>query len=309
MLLRPPIVVLMAFALGLLCVCPMSAEDTSTSPGAFHVTPVEGPSWRTRLKVPFDDSAMGRMGMVSGDSPVHPAQPWGSSSVLESLDKPSLLNGADLYRLSCQSCHNVGGSGLPSEIRSLIDPVRATSVALLREQMKRRGAELTDTAIQEMATQAKSSLLDRLKNGGDRMPPFRHLQPLEVDVLLSYLGDLAGLPKPSGTTKTIAEPAFRIGEMVVKGNCFICHDATGPGSDAMATAPGLIPSLASFPEQKSVVAFVRKAREGMPAPGAVGRGRMPVFSYLTEQELVATYFYLAAYPPRGEGVASPVPSH
>jgi mono/diheme cytochrome c family protein len=310
MLGRPLILGTMAVALGLLGVSPTLAQDTSTGPGAFHVTPVEGPSWRTLLKVPFDQSAMGRMGMASGDASGHPPQAWGSSSILESLDKPTSLNGADLYRLNCQSCHNVGGSGSPPEIRSLVDPVRATSVAIIREQLKRRGAEVSDSAVQEMASQAKTSLLERLKNGGERMPPFRHLQPAEVDVLLSYLGDLAGLPKAPGAPKTVAEPVLRIGEEVVKGNCFICHDAVGPGSDAMASVPQLIPSLASFPEQKSVVAFVRKAREGAPVPGSVGKnGRMPVFSYLTGSELAAAYFYLAAYPPRGAALPSPSPAH
>jgi mono/diheme cytochrome c family protein len=281
----------------------LHAQEGAKGGSPFQVTPVEGPSWRTRLKVPFSESAMGRMGMVAGASAGQTPQ----SALAESLDRPSVLTGADLYRLNCQSCHNVGGSGSPPEIRSLVDPVRATSPEVIREQLKRRGADVSEAAVQEMASQARNSLLDRLKNGGERMPPFRQLQPLEVDVLVSYLDDLAGVPKPAGPQKTVAEPALRIGEHVVKGNCFICHDATGPGSDAMATTPELIPSLASFPEQKSVVAFARKVREGAPAPGNVGRlGRMPVFPYLTEKELAAAYMYLTAYPPRS---AATPPAH
>lgn len=297
--------VTLAVAAGLLSISAnLSVAETPTDLGIVPVTPIEGPSWRNLLKLPYEQSAMGRMGLTSGPSgPERP--PWGVSSTPERLDKPFVLNGADLYRLSCQSCHNVGGSGSPPEIRSLIDPVRATSAAITREQLKRRGAELSEAAIDEMARQARASLLDRLKNGGERMPGFRHLQPIEIEVLLSYLGELSGVAEPRAVQRMVNEPLLRVGEQVVKGNCYICHDAIGPGSDAMVSSPQLIPSLISFPEQKSVLAFVHKVREGAPAPGAIGRtGRMPVFSYLTEQEVAAAYIYLVACPPRG----APAPS-
>jgi hypothetical protein len=31
--------------------------------------------------------------------------------------------------------------------------------------------------------------------------------------------------------------------------------------------------------------------------GMMGRSRMPVFGYLTEQEVLAAYLYLSRYPP------------
>jgi mono/diheme cytochrome c family protein len=290
-------------ALGLVP-CPSRASDAKAPPAVVHITAVEGVSWRNRLKVPFEQSAMGRMGIVS--SGPGPTVPVGTTP--ESLEEPFVLSGSDLYRLNCQSCHNVGGSGSPPEIRSLIDPVRATSVEITREQLKRRGAELTEAAIQQMADQAKASLMDRLSNGGERMPPFRHLESSEVEALLSYLRELAGVTQPRGTPLTVTEPVARVGEQVVKGNCFICHDATGPGSDAMVSVPQLIPSLASFPEQKSASSFALKVRVGAPAPGTLGRtGRMPVFSYLTDQEVKAAYIYLVEYPPH-EGPHHPAAS-
>jgi hypothetical protein len=67
----------------------------------------------------------------------------------------------------------------------------------------------------------------------------------------------------------------------------------------MASSPGLVPSIGSFPEQNSVLSVVRKVREGAPAAGAMGlRGKMPVFSYLTAAEIKAAYLYLTIYPPR-----------
>jgi mono/diheme cytochrome c family protein len=295
--------------LGLLSGAGLAAEPPADR-ASFHITPVEGPSWRSHLNLPFDQSAMGRMGVTSGPLPSRAVNPWGHSALPESLDRPFVLTGADLYRLNCQSCHNVGGSGSPPEIRSLIDPVRATSFEVTKEQLQRRGAELSESAIREMAAQARASLLDRFQNGGERMPSFRHLDSTEVDVLLSYLRGLAALPESPGAPKTVSEPFLRVGEHVVKGTCYICHDSTGPGSDAMATTPQLIPSLASFPEQKSVAAFVRKVKEGAPAPGTLGKtGRMPVFSYLTDEEVTAAYLYLVAYPPRPGGAPGTTSPH
>jgi mono/diheme cytochrome c family protein len=201
--------------------------------------------------------------------------------------------------MNCQSCHNVGGIGSPPEIRSLIDPVRATSAALVRTQMARGGQRPDDATVTQMTAQAEASLRARLEKGGEKMPPFPHLRAAEVEALLSYLRSLAGMPGASARQARITEPVVRVGELLVKGTCFICHDATGPGSGATSSAPELIPSLASFLEQKSVAAVVHKVREGAPVPGMIGgRGEMPVFSYFTSEEVSAAYIYLMTYPPR-----------
>jgi hypothetical protein len=55
--------------------------------------------------------------------------------------------------------------------------------------------------------------------------------------------------------------------------------------------------------QKNVVQFVTKVHNGSPVPlsagGVMSRGRMPVFSYLSEGEIAAVYGYLISYPPKG----------
>ena len=111
------------------------------------------------------------------------------------------------------------------------------------------------------------------------------------------------LSQPRCASPKLAEAMSFLGELLAKGTCRICHDATGPGRDALASTPGLIPSLASLPEQNPVMSVIRKVREGAPAPGLPGsRGEMPVFSYLTADEVTATYFYLLIYPPRESSV-------
>jgi mono/diheme cytochrome c family protein len=266
---------------------------------AYNVTPVEGPSWLKRLGLSHRGSSMGQMGQMGAIPSSTAASAWGRSSFPESLERPFTLSGADLYRLDCQACHNVGGIGLPPEIRSLIDPVRATSPAVIREQMAKRGVTLGAAQLKQMASQAEAALRERLQKGGEKMPAFRHLEGVEVEALLNYLKSLAGVPGANEKQMRITEPAVRVGEHVVKGTCLICHDATGPGRDAIAATPGLVPSLASFLEQDPVATVVRKAREGAPAPGMIGkRGEMPVLSYLTPEELDAAYLYLVVYPPR-----------
>jgi hypothetical protein len=60
----------------------------------------------------------------------------------------------------------------------------------------------------------------------------------------------------------------------------------------------VVPSLASFPEQKSVDDVVRKVLEGGTGMmDMMGAARMPAFAYLTQPE-AAAYLYLATYPPR-----------
>jgi mono/diheme cytochrome c family protein len=283
--------------------CPTLHAAAVGEPSAdVDVTPVEGPSLLTRLRLSRQQSALGNMAAIGVRPSSDTSSAWGTSSVPESLRRPFTLSGADLYRLNCQSCHNVEGIGLPPEIRSLIDPVRATSPLVIKEQMAKRGLTLDPATIKQMTSQAEASLRERLQKGGERMPAFRHLNGAEVEALLAYLQSLAGVPGAKAKQRQITEPVVRVGEHLVKGTCFICHDATGPGKDAMPQSPDLVPSLASFLDQEPVSVVVRKVIAGAPAPGPsmMGkRGDMPVFSYLTREEVTAAYIYLTAYPPRG----------
>jgi mono/diheme cytochrome c family protein len=93
-----------------------------------------------------------------------------------------------------------------------------------------------------------------------------------------------------------------VGELLVKGTCHVCHDATQSNQRPTTVLNGVIPSLASLPRDKTFADFVHKVRAGAPVllseGGVMSRGRMPVFDYLTDAEVASAYSYLMTYPPR-----------
>jgi mono/diheme cytochrome c family protein len=295
-----------------------------------EVTPVRGRSWIQHLGVELDDTHMGKMG-GEGPPPATRREPMPSldnresslhgfihrffsflgvddKAAGETLNAPFTLVGQDLYRLNCQSCHGPDGRGAPPEINSLLDPVRATSPALLEARQREQGRRLPPGMAQQLAADAEKTLHDRLANGGKKMPAFPHLAGEEVVALVDYLKSLVGVPAAERSSLKVTESVARVGEHLVKGTCHICHPATGPGaSHMMMYMRGVIPSLASMPEQMSPSAVLGKVREGgmMHGGGMMGRGgmmarmsRMPVFRYLTDEEVVAAYLYLSKYPPQ-----------
>lgn len=276
-----------------------AASSAVASDVALNVTPVNGPSWLKHLNLLFEQTAMGRAGQL-GPVPVVPVVP--KTSDREVLSRGFFLTGADLYRLNCQSCHRSSGTGVAPEILTLIDPVRATSPTWTENLMAKRGITMDPAILRQMASQAESSLRQRINDGGEKMPAFvDHLQEKDVDALVTYLDVLAG--NPAGAKQiAVRKSMVGVGEQLVKGTCLICHDATGQPIDARAMTRGVIPSLDSFVQQRTLQEVIRKVREGAASDPerASGRGRMPVFSYLSEQEVTAAYVYLLLYPP-GDG--------
>jgi mono/diheme cytochrome c family protein len=268
----------------------------------FRITPVSGPSWLNRLKISFDRTSMGRMGQNTPPPSVRYEPKWNQLAGSEDLNERFVLSGSDLYRLDCESCHQPDGRGSPPEIHSLIEPVQATSAPFMEQRMKAVGRPITAAMAREMAASGEAAIRTRLLKGGEKMPAFDHLQGAEVDALLAFLRELAGVPGAASQQIRIAESYTRVGEHLVKGTCHICHAATGPGTNPEALLSNELPSLASFPREKTIFFVMQKVRQG--APVAVGPlhevsgGRMPVFSYLTDDEVAAAYLYLIIYPPR-----------
>jgi mono/diheme cytochrome c family protein len=262
-----------------------------------RITPVEGDSWLRHLGIPFIASNMGRVGLWGPPPSSASDQP----SSREGPEGDFILSGADLYRLNCRSCHKPDGAGVPPEINSLIGPVQATSPVMIRMQMKQRGIELDAKTVHTLVSQAQAALRARLENGGERMPPFRRLAPEEVDALLAYLEELAGVPGAERKQIWLSEPAARVGEHLIKGTCHICHEATGPGLAIGVGMPEGIPSLASLSRDRLRSEVIRKVRVGLSKPMPMmtsDRGEMPIFSELEPAEVAAAYAYLASYPPR-----------
>jgi Cytochrome C oxidase, cbb3-type, subunit III len=121
--------------------------------GDISVTAVTGESWIRHLHKSFGDTSMGRTWNL-GPAPADPAKDVTSWQ----LDLPAsfpapviTLHGSDLYRMTCQGCHKESGQGAPPEINSVIDPVRATSVAVTTARMKASGREMSPAEIAAMA--------------------------------------------------------------------------------------------------------------------------------------------------------------
>jgi mono/diheme cytochrome c family protein len=162
----------------------------------------------------------------------------------------------------------------------------------------------------QLAQQAQEALLDRLHNGGKSMPPFSQLNEAEVRSILAYLRQLAGFPGAENEQIAVSESPVRVGELIVKSTCHICHSAAGPNPSPEQLLNGSIPPLETLTTRKNQSGLVEKVTEGAPVlmgkPPMLFRGRMPVFHYLTSDEAADVYLYLTAYPPSGFSIVEPV---
>ncbi len=279
------------FCAGLLLLSYLAVGWKETGTPRSPITPVEGPSWLKHLGLRVSQTQLGQMG---GDHSI-PATPRHEPRDLKSF---FTLAGADLYRMNCRACHGPQGTGAPPEINSLIGPVQAMSPALIRQRMKARGVDLAPSMVRSMAAQAETSIRQRLLKGGEKMPAFAYLRDDEVNALLAYLEKLANVPESPRPEPLVQESAGRVGQNVVKGTCHICHNATGPGGGHMAMMRGIIPSLASFPQEQSLADVIRQVHYGSGMMmRMMGGDRMPALPYLTDEEIAAAYFYLQKYPP------------
>src|SRR5882762_6390767 len=265
------------------------------------VTGVAGRSWLNQLNRNFEVTSMGKTGRLGpAPAPADESSRW-QMGLSTSATAAVSLRGADLYRLNCQSCHGETGQGAPPEINSVINPVRATSVATVVERMKATGMNMSHADALKMAEQSKDALLKRLHNGGQDMPAFPHLDDAEVRALVAYLKQLSGLPGAEREQTSVKESPMRVGEHVVKSTCHICHAAYGANPSPQQIAEGAIPPLSALTSRVTLPQFVRKVTAGAPIvmgqPATACRGRMPVFFYLSQDEAADVYLYLTLYPP------------
>ncbi|HEX7421471.1 MAG TPA: cytochrome c [Thermoanaerobaculia bacterium] len=264
------------------------------------ITPVQGLSNLERLGLSMDSSGMGRTGQW-GPAPTGDPLPLASVTYSGNVAGPTTLSGADLYRLDCQPCHQADGGGAPPEINAIIGPVQATSAVVMFERMKTMGRPITPAFAVQLANGSRKDLMDRLKNGGKKMPSFGHLKDGEIRALTAYLELLAGVPGAAERQSVVTEPGLRVGELLVKGTCHICHNATGPWPDPEELLQGAVPPLGLLAKERAINDVIRKVRHGTPVVMGRARvsyrGRMPVFEYLKDDEVSAAYMYLLIYPP------------
>ena len=268
------------------------------------VTPTRGESWISHLHKRFSETSMGKT-WHSGPAAQMPGE---DSAVWREKLSPGFearsmtVHGADVYRLNCRGCHAESGHGAPPEINSVIDPVRATSVEVIVARMKKAGMNMSRANATLLAKQSNTALLDRFHKGGQDMPPFPQLSEPEIRSLLAYLRQLAGVPGAEKQQVAIHEPPSRAGEQIVKSTCHICHNATGPNPNPQEILEGAIPPLSTLTTRTSLPEFVRKVTAGSPINMGVMpipfRGRMPVFDYLSKDEVANAYLYLTLFPPQ-----------
>jgi mono/diheme cytochrome c family protein len=261
---------------------------------------VSGESWITHLSRAFNDTSMGKTGAL-GPGPDDEENRGAAMSVVAPPTGEVTLSGADLYRINCRGCHGAEGLGAPPEINSVLNPVRATSAPLVIERMKGRGIEISLSSAKELAKEAKIALLKRLHEGGENMPSFSYLSEPEIYSISTYLRQLAGIPGAAKEHGTVRESPERVGELIVKSTCHICHSATGSNPSEQQLYEGQIPPLESLPSRVDQARFIQKAIYGSPIlmgdPPELYRGRMPVFYYFTPQEVADAYLYLSYHPP------------
>ena len=267
------------------------------------VTTVGGESLLRHLHKSLSDTSMGKT-WEYGPAPSTPgdeAPQWQLNLSPVFNTQMATLRGSDLYRMNCQGCHGESGFGVPPEINSVINPVRATSVEVIMARAKKTGQDLSRQDATVLASQARTSLLQRLHNGGQEMPRFPHLNETEIRSIAAYLEQLSDVPGAARKQVSVRESSIRVGEHIVKSTCHVCHSATGPNPDPEEILFGTVPPLSTLTMRTNLSEFVRKVVSGAPIvmgnPALPYRGRMPVFRYLSQDEAADVYLYLTLYPP------------
>jgi mono/diheme cytochrome c family protein len=307
---------LVRMILGLSCAVTLGLSPTAPAAGApparegpvTKSSPVSGLSWVHHLRVDLEKTSLGGTGGWGGAAPVAAT---GSLPARGSLDGPILLTGRDIYRLSCQSCHREDGSGAPPEILPVTALARATSRQFFRDKMKERGLPVDEAQLAQNASQAETSLRNRILKGGEKMPPFPQLDRAETESVIAYVKELAGVPE-GPPRPALSEPVARVGELLVKGTCHVCHDAAATPTTAFEYRVGYgnPPPLSFLTEQRTPPQVIRKVREGLIEPSvSASRGRMPVFEYLSAKEVTAAYIYLLMEPPARASAEVETPEH
>jgi len=262
------------------------------------VAAVKGPGWiEGYLKGKIEKSPLGHQG--------------GTEVAAATDQQPGVdgfvVSGADLYRVSCRSCHGPKAEGEMPMIPGIVSTISGTSKALLAAQLeKQMGKPPAPDMVAQITDMSKQNILKRMHAGGEKMPPFAHLQPKEIEAVLAYVRSLAG-EKPEHPLR-IHESKARMGQLIVQGTCHTCHPATGPGAHELVMKKDIVPSLATIPDRPLEMVTQKVHTGNVPATGSeksTFKNRMPAFPYLSNEEIAAAYQYLAKYVAPEQGASSP----
>ncbi|MFQ5868299.1 MAG: c-type cytochrome [Candidatus Zixiibacteriota bacterium] len=177
----------------------------------------------------------------------------------ETRGRSVLVNGADLYRISCQSCHGPQGEAQPPDVPSLQDFSKKLN--------------LLDT---QDVLEAERLLRERLRAGGSGMPAFGHFTEAEETAILNYLRQLTGVNAVSGNAIEVSTE--RLGEQIVKANCTSCHSAESKDRR-------MRPATLAGTTQRFTKTEISNLLDN-------GVCMMPAFNHFTSVEKEALYSYL-----------------
>jgi glucose dehydrogenase len=171
--------------------------------------------------------------------------------------------GSTLYQNQCALCHGADLKGSPPQFPSLVGVDQRMS---------------------------GSAILDLIHNGKGRMPSFPNLQGAGLQAVLEYVrtggesdggqvGDGSASVRPiSAAAAGVARDA--LGAKVYEHNCAICH-----GDDLMG-APSNYPPLAGVRGRLADEQIIDAVHNG--------KGRMPSFKKMPEQDMTALLHFLGA---------------
>jgi glucose dehydrogenase len=171
--------------------------------------------------------------------------------------------GSTLYQNQCALCHGADLKGSPPQFPSLVGVDQRMS---------------------------GSAILDLIHNGKGRMPSFPNLQGAGLQAVLEYVrtggesdggqvgGGSASVRPISAAAAGVARDA--LGAKVYEHNCAICH-----GDDLMG-APSNYPPLAGVRGRLADEQIIDAVHNG--------KGRMPSFKKMPEQDMTALLHFLGA---------------
>ena len=176
-------------------------------------------------------------------------------------DKPARSLGEGIYQNECSVCHGENRTGSPPAFPSLVD-------------------------IDKRLTSQK--IIDRIHQGGGRMPAFPDLNDKQMDALIQYLKnggqakpnmrsdkeEMASTPAPD-TLDDLTNPE---GAAVYQNDCAICHGDHREG--ILPSFPALL-GVGQLLTSQQILDRIHQ-----------GKGRMPGFPQLQGQQLDALLRYL-----------------
>ncbi|WP_371374289.1 cytochrome c [Thalassotalea aquiviva] len=180
------------------------------------------------------------------------------------------VNGAQIWRANCASCHGADGRGAPQ----------------IKQQLQGNIVDFSSLAFAETVDR-KSMLLSVRDGVADTiMPAFRDkLSYAEIIAVTDYL-------RENFTLKIALGEDYELGKGVFADNCSVCHGDQGQG--AMWTATGLDPKPANFTDPVKIAELDRTRMLFSVTNGRPETAMVSWKNRLSSEEITAVVNYIRA---------------